>query len=87
MNMQAFIVGIVVVGVTLVIGIYITSTIQTSLPTGGAAANAAGDVTNALADGTPWITILVVVGFAVIVLGMLSGGLSHAASQSGGSVY
>lgn len=82
-NMQGFIVGIVVVGVTLVIGIYITSTIQGTLPAGTAAANAAGDVTDALATGTPWITILVVVGFAVIVLGMLSGGLSKASSASG----
>jgi uncharacterized membrane protein len=81
-NMQTFIIGLVVVSVTLVIGIYIVSTIQGTLPANSAAANAAGDITTSLADGTPWITILVVVGFAVIVLGMLTSGFGRAASGS-----
>lgn len=83
-NMQSFIIGIVVVSITLVIGIYIASTIGTSLPAGSAAANAAISVTEALSNGTPWITILVVVGFAVIVLGMLTSGFGRAAE---GPVY
>lgn len=86
-NMQAFIIGIVVVSITLVIGIYISSTMETALLVGGnatAASNAAGSVVTALSNGTPWITILVVVGFAVIVLGMLTSGFGKSAS---GPVY
>jgi len=36
---------------------------------------ASGNLVTSLAGGNSWITILVVVGFAVIVLGMLSEGL------------
>lgn len=82
-NMQSFIIGIVVVSITLVIGIYIASTIQGTFTAGTAAANAARDVVTALGNGTPWITILVVVGFAVITLAMLSGGLGKAADGAG----
>ena len=39
------------------------------------ASDAADDVVDALATGTSWISILVVVGFAVIVLTMLTSGL------------
>lgn len=88
-DMQTFILGIVVVSVTLVIGIYILSQIQTSLVTSAGAAsaavNAAGDAVDALGNGTPWLTILVVVGFAVIVLGMLTSGFSEAGG--GAPVY
>ena len=85
-NMQTFVIGIVIVGTTLVIGIYISATIQTALLTSAAvstvASNAAGSLVTALSGGTSWITILVVVGFAVIVLGMLSSGLGRAAGGS-----
>ncbi len=37
--------------------------------------NAANDLVTALSGGSAWITILVVVGFATIVLGMLTQGL------------
>lgn len=88
-GMQTFIMGIIIVSVTLVIGIYIVSSIQTSLLTDAgvstAASNAAGEVVTSLGSGTPWITILVVVGFAVIVLGMLTSGFKN--SDSGGPVY
>lgn len=87
MNLQAFIIGIVIVGITLVIGIYVSNTIGDQMPAGSTAQNAAVDVTDALAGGTPWITILVVVGFSVIVLAMLSEGLGSAASSAGGNVY
>ena len=90
-NMQSFVIGIVIVGVTLVIGIYISATIQTAMldSSGGttSASNAAGSLVTALSGGTAWITILVVVGFAVIVLGMLSSGLGRAAGSSEGPVY
>jgi len=51
--------------------------------------NASGDVTDALSSGTAWITILIVVGFAVIVLGMLSEGLGRAVHgrQEAGLTY
>lgn len=84
-DMQSFIIGIVIVSVTLVIGIFIVSTIQGTFTAGTAAANAAGSTVTALAQGTPWITILVVVGFAVIVLGMLTSGFSNAGA--GAPVY
>ena len=82
-DMQGFIVGIVIVSVTLVVGIYILSTIQGTFTANTAAYNAAGTAVSALGGGTSWLTILVTVGFAVIVLYMLSAGLGSAAS--GGS--
>jgi hypothetical protein len=45
------------------------------------ASNSADDVVNALATGTSWISILVVVGFAVIVLTMLTSGLGATANR------
>ena len=90
-NMQSFIIGIVVVGVTLVIGIYVSATIQTAMLGTASettiASNAAGTLVTALAGGSAWITILVVVGFAVIVLGMLTTGLGRAAGGTEGPVY
>lgn len=85
-NMQSFIVGIVIVGVTLVIGIFIAAEIADQMDDASAAQNAANDLVTALSGGTAWITILVVVGFAVIVLGMLTSGLGRAA-ESAGPVY
>ena len=86
-NMQSFIIGIVIVGVTLVIGIYISATIASTMTAGSSAQNAANNLVTALAGGSAWITILVVVGFAVIVLGMLSSGLGRAAGGAEGPVY
>ena len=86
-NMQEFIIGIVIVGVTLVIGIYVAATIAGTMTAGSAARNSSNDLVTALAGGSSWITILVVVGFAVIVLGMLSEGLGRAAGGVGGPVY
>ena len=86
-DMQAFIVGIVIVGITLVIGIYVSATISDAMADNSASQNAANDLVDALAGGTAWITILVVVGFSVIVLGMLSEGLGRAASTGNSNVY
>jgi len=86
-NMQEFIIGIVIVGVTLVIGIYVAATISGTMIDGSAAQNSSNTLVTALAGGSSWITILVVVGFAVIVLGMLSEGLGRAAGGVGGPVY
>jgi len=86
-NLQSFIISIVIVGVTLVIGIYITSEIGDQMDTGSAEANAADDVVSALSTGTSWISILVVVGFATIVLSMLTSGLGTAAETAGTPYY
>ena len=86
-NLQSFIISVVIVGVTLVIGIYITSEIGAQMDPGSAAANAADDVVDALATGTSWISILVVVGFATIILTMLTSGLGQAANTAGTPYY
>ena len=43
---------------------------------------AAGNVTTALSTGTSWISILVVVGFATIILTMLTSGLGRTAQEA-----
>ena len=43
--------------------------------------NASDDFTTALSGGTAWIAIIIVVGFATIVLGMLTSGLAGRGSQ------
>lgn len=90
-DMQSFIIGIVIVGVTLVVGIYVSATMGTAFMVDNgsgtlintASSNAANALVTALSGGSAWITILVVVGFAVIVLGMLSSGLGKAAMGEG----
>lgn len=86
-NLQSFIISVVIVGVTLVIGIYITSQIGAQMVAGSAAANAADDVVTALSTGTSWVSILVVVGFATIILTMLTSGLGTAAESAGTPYY
>ena len=86
-NLQSFIISVVIVGVTLVIGIYITSEIGAQMTANSSAANAADDVVAALATGTSWISILVVVGFATIILTMLTSGLGSAAATAGTPYY
>ena len=56
-----------------------------SVPT--AASLAANGSVDALASGTPWLTILVVVGFAVIVLGYLTSGFGNAGKGAEGPAY
>lgn len=51
------------------------------------ASDAAADVVDALAVGTSWISILVVVGFAVIILTMLTEGLGTATKENGTTPY
>ena len=52
------------------------------------ASNASGDLVDALGSGTAWITIIIVVGFAVVVLGAITSGLGKASQQTEqGSVY
>jgi hypothetical protein len=86
-NLQSFIISVVIVGVTLVIGIYISDQIGTQMVNDSAAQNAAEAVVTALSTGTSWISILVVVGFATIILTMLTSGLGSAAESAGTPYY
>lgn len=86
-NLQSFIISVVIVGVTLVIGIYISDQIGTQMDDNSAAQNAAEEVVTALSTGTSWISILVVVGFATIILTMLTSGLGSAAESAGTPYY
>jgi ABC-type antimicrobial peptide transport system permease subunit len=86
-NLQSFIISVVIVGVTLVIGIYITSEIGDQMDDNSTAQKAADDVVDALATGTSWVSILVVVGFATIILTMLTSGLGTAAASAGTPYY
>ena len=86
-DLQSFIISVVIVGVTLVIGIYITTQIGAQMTANSDAANAADDIVTALATGTAWVSILVVVGFATIILTMLTSGLGGAAASSGTPYY
>jgi len=43
------------------------------------ASNASDDLVDSLSNGTGWIAILLVVGFATIILALLSGGLAASA--------
>jgi len=52
-----------------------------------ATSNASGDLVISLSGGSAWITILVVVGFATIVLGMLTSGLGKSAEQESAFTY
>jgi len=51
------------------------------------ASDAADSVVDALATGTSWISILVVVGFAVIILTMLTSGLGSSMRESDATPY
>lgn len=86
-DMQGFIIGVVIVSVTLIVGVYILATIQATFTAGTIQYNAAGTALTALNGGTSWLTILVVVGFAVIVLVMLNRGLGGAAGSGSSNVY
>jgi len=70
-----------------VIGIYIADQIGDQLKDDSAAQNAAEEVVTALSTGTSWISILVVVGFATIILTMLTSGLGSAAAEAGTPYY
>jgi len=51
------------------------------------ASNAANELVSALSTGTSWISILVVVGFATVILTMLTSGLGAAARKEDGVPY
>ena len=72
-NIQGFIMAIVGVAVVLAVGLIVLSKLQTTaLDSTGAttkASNATGEIITALSDVPDWISILIVVVLAVIVLG------------------
>jgi hypothetical protein len=86
LNLQSFIITVVIVGVTLVVGIYIAAEIESQMTVDSAEANASADLVTALSNGTGWVAILVVVGFATIILALLSSGLGSA-TQGSSPVY
>ncbi len=82
-----FITGIVIIGITLIIGIFIAAEMADNMDDASAEQNAANNLVISLSSGTSWIAILVVVGFATIVLGMLSMGLGQAVEDPSYQVY
>jgi len=52
-----------------------------------AASNASSDLVTSLSNGSGWLTILIVVGFATIVLGMLTSGLGRSARVESSLAY
>jgi len=52
-----------------------------------ATSNASGDLVTSLSGGSAWIIILIVVGFATIVLGMLTSGLGKTTEQESTFTY
>ena len=87
MDMQGFVIGVVIISVTLIVGVYILATIQGTFILNSVSYNAAGTALTALNSGTSWLTIVVVVGFAVLVLVLLNKGLGSSAAGGNASVY
>ena len=85
--MQGFVIGVVIISVTLIVGVYILATIQGTFTANTVQYNAAGTALTALNSGTSWLTIIVVVGFAVLVLVLLNKGLGGSAAGGGANVY
>jgi len=54
---------------------------------GTAASNASGEGVTALSNGTPWLTIVVIIAFAMIVLGFLTSGFRGAGENRGQLTY
>ena len=70
-NLQNFIVGIVIVGVTLVIGIYICSEIGSQLQLDSASYIATQEISTFIAQSISFLPILLVIGFASIILSVI----------------
>lgn len=71
-----FIVGLVTLGIVLIIGIYIAGQVQDSLTPETAAANATATLIDTFVSGTQIISMVVVIGFGLIVILVLFVGLS-----------
>ena len=73
-GLTAFVMGIVALAMVLAIGLLVLQEVQTaSLTTAGAtttASNATGSIVTKLATAPTWIGILIIVGFATVVLSL-----------------
>ncbi len=70
-NIYPFVLALVLVGVVLGIGIYVLSQVKSQLSTDAVASNAVNSTMNALAGIPTWLTIIVVVAMAAIVLALI----------------
>jgi ABC-type Na+ efflux pump permease subunit len=84
-------IGIIIIAVALILGIYILTQISLAPEIGSLAYNITTNYSTtavtALGNGIPWISILIVVGFAVIVLGMLTPGFGKNKRSKGAPAY
>lgn len=66
--LQTFVVGMVVVGILLTIGAYVTAQVQGQMTSGTAAYLAGGNATEALGDIAEWLPIVAIAGIAGVIL-------------------
>ena len=72
-NIYPFVLALVLVGVVLGIGIYVLSQVGTQLSSDATAFNAVNETMTALSGIPTWLTIIVVVAMAAIVLALIMG--------------
>lgn len=72
-GLQAFIMGIVIVAVTLAIGLIVLVKLQDTTTSNSAAYNATGDIVVELSGVPTWIGILITVALAFLVLSYFAG--------------
>ena len=66
--LQTFIIGIVVAGVLVTIGAYVTSEVQGQMTSGTTAYLAGGNATEALGSIAEWLPIVGIAGIAGVIL-------------------
>ena len=76
-GLTAFVMGIVALAMVLAIGLLVLQEVQTATLVGGVAggnstiaSNATGSIVTKLATAPTWIGILIIVGFATVVLSL-----------------
>lgn len=69
--LQSFVVGLVVAGVLLTIGAYVTSEVQGQMTSGTRAYLAGGNATLALGDIAGWLPIVGIAGIAGVILTLI----------------
>jgi heme/copper-type cytochrome/quinol oxidase subunit 2 len=72
LDIQGLIMSIVVVSITLVIGVYVLSIMSTAFTDGSASQNVTSQTIEQLSGTASFIPIIAVIGFAVMMLAMLS---------------
>ena len=66
--LQTFVIGLVVAGILVTIGAYVTSEVTDQMTSGSAAALAGGNATTALRDTAEWLPIVAIAGVAGVIL-------------------